>query len=299
MYAQLESASLGGADLSSAVISHAELGECDLSGAKLRKADLSSSNLRSANLEEADLTEATLTNAQLSETRAGGARFIRASLVKVNLSASMLANADLSGADARDANFTKAVLNGAVLTGAKVAGMISADASFSNIRADWLDASAEGDGTRRVPADKVGALLGKAGPIEPSEGVANRRYFGRGDVLRNATLEFDAGACVEVESLFEQCLITLGKGTELIVGKGGVLSDCQITGAGSITINGHFFEKQSPGIVGPDQLVVSAGGALVGAVEQAPQSTRFAFEPGCKLRMKILATKTNGEGRRD
>jgi len=187
-----------------------------------------------------------------------------------------------------------------VLTGAKVAGLISTEASFANIRADWLDTSVEGDGSRRVPADKVLSLFAKQGPIEPNEGVANRRYFGKGDVLRNASLEFDAGAFVEIESLFEQCSISLGKGTELVVGKGGVLSDCQITGGGSITINGHFFEKQSPGIVGAEQLVVSAGGALVGAVEQPPHSTRFSFEPGCKLRMKILnAKKTNGEGRRD
>ena len=85
---------------------------------------------------------------------------------------------------------------------------------------------------------------------------------------------------VEIESLFEQCTISLGKGTELIVGKGGVLSDCQIKGGGNITINGHFFERQSPGIVGADQVVVSAGGASVGAVEQPAHSTRFAFEPG-------------------
>ena len=163
------------------------------------------------------------------------------------------------------------------------------------MRADWLDASAEGDGTRRVPADKVAAVFAKQGPIEPSEGVANRRYFGKGDVLRNASLEFDSGAFVEIESLFEQCSISLGEGTELVVGKGGVLSDCQIKGGGSITINGHFFERESPGIIGAEQVVVSAGGALVGAVEQSTHSTRFAFEPGCKLRMKILrATKTNG-----
>jgi hypothetical protein len=128
--------------------------------------------------------------------------------------------------------------------------------------------------------------------------MGNRRYFGRGDVLRNASLEFDSGALVEIESLFEQCTISLGKGTELIVGQGGVLSDCQIKG-GNITINGHFFERQSPGIVGADQVVVSAGGALVGAVEQPAHSTRFGFEPGCKLRVKILQPKTNGEGRRD
>ena len=182
-----------------------------------------------------------------------------------------------------------------------MAGLISAKASFQDVKADWLDASAEGDGSRRIPREKVLSVLGQRGPHRAERRASgNRRYFGRGDVLRNATLEFDAGAMVEIESLFEQCSISLGKGTELVVGSGGVLADCQITGGGNITINGHFFERQSPGIIGADQVVVSAGGALVGAVEQPAHSTRFAFEPGCKLRMKILQPKTaNGEGRRE
>ena len=246
-YAQLGSASLGGADLSLAVISHAELEECDLSGAKLKKADLSNSNLRGANIEEADFTEAGLSNAQLSDTRGSRAKFIKASLLKADLTNAVLTAADLSSADARDANLSRANLAGATLTGAKVAGLISAKASFQDVKAEWLDASAEGDGSRRIPREKVLSVLGKEGPIEPSEGQANRRYFGRGDVLRSATLEFDAGAMVEIESLFEQCSISLGKGTELVVGSGGVLADCQIRGAGNITINGHFFERQSPG----------------------------------------------------
>jgi hypothetical protein len=138
------------------------------------------------------------------------------------------------------------VLNGAVLTGAKVAGVISAAASFS-IRAYWLDASADGDGSHRVPAAEVTALLGKAGPIEPSDGVTNRRHFGRGDVLRNATLEFAAGAFVEIASLFEQCSISLGKGTELVVGRAGVLSDLSDQGRGKHHHQRSFFREAEPG----------------------------------------------------
>jgi uncharacterized protein YjbI with pentapeptide repeats len=122
--------------------------------------------------------------------------------------------------------------------------------------------------------------------LTPSGG-AGKRYFGKGDVLRNANLEFDAAASVEIESLFEQCSITLGDGTELVVGKAGVLSGCQIKGAGKITIHGKFVERESPGIQGVTQLVVSSGGSLIGAVEQPAELTRFAFEPGCMLRMKI------------
>jgi hypothetical protein len=77
-----------------------------------------------------------------------------------------------------------------------------------------------------------------------------------------------------------------------------VLSGCQITGAGNITIHGKFFESASPGIVGATQLIVSAGGSLVGAVEQPETWTRFAFEPGCRLRMKILSAKSQSKNGR-
>ena len=36
---------------------------------------------------------------------------------------------------------------------------------------------------------------------------------------------------------------------------------------------------------------MSSGGSLVGAVEQPAEKTRFAFEPGCMLRMKIQQGK--------
>jgi hypothetical protein len=120
-------------------------------------------------------------------------------------------------------------------------------------------------------------------------------------VLRNASLQFDEGATVEIESLFESCTIALGRGTELLIGSDGVLSGCQITGAGNITINGKFFEAAGgkknggPAIVGAHQLVVSSTGAMVGAVQQPQELTRFAFEPGCQLRMRIT-TNSNGNG---
>ena len=66
-----------------------------------------------------------------------------------------------------------------------------------------------------------------------------------------------------------------------------MLADCNIAGGGSITINGQFFERQSPGIVGPRELVVSREGALVASVEQSTETTRFRFERGSRLRVKI------------
>jgi len=82
-------------------------------------------------------------------------------------------------------------------------------------------------------------------------------------------------------------------------GPDGVLSGCQISGGGNITINGKFFEggkKGQPAIVGASQLVVSATGALVGAVQQPAELTRFAFEPGCQLRMRISTANGSGNG---
>jgi hypothetical protein len=194
---------------------------------------------------------------------------------------------------------TDARLEGANLTGAKIHGILAKGAEITGITADWLDNSPNGDGSVRVVASQIAALLTGQAPARPADAhSANRRYFGRGDVLRNASLQFDEGATVEIESLFEQCTIALGRGTELVIGSDGVLNGCQITGAGNITINGKFFEKPEKkggaAIVGANQLVVTASGALVGAVQQPPELTRFAFEPGCQLRMKISTSSQSG-----
>jgi hypothetical protein len=92
--------------------------------------------------------------------------------------------------------------------------------------------------------------------------------------------------------VFENCTIALGQGAELVIAESGVLADCTISGDGNITVHGKFFERESPGIVGPKRLIVSSGAALVSAVQQT-EGTAFVFEPGCSLRMKILKTKPN------
>jgi hypothetical protein len=126
------------------------------------------------------------------------------------------------------------------------------------------------------------------GEIPAVPEVPGRRYFGKGDVLRNASLEFGERTVVEIESRFERCSITLGAGTELVVAEAGVLDQCTIAGAGDITLHGRFVESKTPGIVGPRTLSVSARGSLEGTVQQTATPTRFAFEPGCRLRMKIM-----------
>ena len=55
-----------------------------------------------------------------------------------------------------------------------------------------------------------------------------------------------------------------------------------------MTVHGHFFERESPGIVGPREVMVSSKGALVASVQQAAALTRFGFERGSRLRVKIV-----------
>jgi hypothetical protein len=269
-HAVLEGATMGGAILVGARLAHADLGETDLSTAKLDGADLTSADLSGANLEEASLVGAQLRDALLSG----------ATLTKANF----------SSADMRRVGLAKARLDGAIFTAARVNGIIGTGAAVEGVDADWVDDSVDGNGSRKVTGSDVTALLsGQA--VAPS---VNKRFFGKGDVLRNAHLEFDTGAAVEIESLFEHCTIALGDGSELVIGKSGVLNGCQVKGAGKITIHGKFVERESPGIAGATQLVVSSIGSLVGAVEQSPERTRFAFEPGCHLRMKIHPGKNEG-----
>jgi hypothetical protein len=58
-----------------------------------------------------------------------------------------------------------------------------------------------------------------------------------------------------------------------------------------VTVHGHFFERESPGIVGAREVTVSGSGALVASVQQAAALTRFAFERGSRLRVKIVQSK--------
>jgi hypothetical protein len=203
---------------------------------------------------------------------------------RCNLDSANLSSANLRGIDGRRANFANAVLLGADLSEARLAGAAMTNAALSGMIAEWIDGSLAEEGDKRIAREQVlDFLLGKNEPAEPAT-----RYFGKGDVLRDATLTFGRDSKIHIDSRFENCSIALGEGAELVVGDPGVLKDCQIIGAGKITIHGRFFERQSPGIAGVRSLIVSSRGAMVGAIEQARESTTFAFQPGCRLRVKIL-----------
>lgn len=270
---QLRSASLREAYLVAADLHGANLENCDLEGARLEGADLRGANLARANLEGANLTGAklggaVLTGAQLESAMMGQADLSKAQLLHAELANAYLAGANLRGAklcnaDLTSANLEEAELEGADLTGATLDNTITRGARGMSVP------------TARAPTNGHGGQGRVA------------RYFGKGDVLKGATLVLDAGARVEIESLFEDCTIEIGDGTELIIGRSGVLAECKVIGRGNIYVRGKFYERSSPGIVGPAQVVVSTGGCLVAEVEQAADATCFAFEPGSNLRIKI------------
>jgi hypothetical protein len=265
-------------------LARADLDGANLSNAKLKGAILSSASLRGANLKGADLSDVDLGKADLDGADLTGAKLCRANLGHATLERAILAAADLAGANLRHAVLTGADLTGASLGHAKVNGATFTDARLASVTFDVLDTSPNGDGSVRLEGPRALAFLSG----RPEEKAPSNRYFGKGDVLRDAILEFGKDSVIHIDSRFENCSISLGDGAELTIGEPGVLKNCEIVGRGKITVHGRFFERQSPGIVGAERVVVSSKGSLVGGIEQAPQSTVFAFEPGSRLRVKIL-----------
>ncbi len=292
----LEGANLEGARLSQAQMRNVSLREAYLVAADLREANLENADLEGARLEGADLRGANLSRASLEGANLTGARLGGAELSYAQLESAVMGGADLTNAILVHAELSHAYLGAARLNGAK---LTNADLTRANLEeADLRQADLTGADFTGANLTGVKTSNGLPGAAKPTNGATatNARYFGRGDVLKGATLRLEAGARVEVESLFEQCTIELGEGTELVVGSGGVLSDCTVVGHGSIMIAGKFYERKSPGIVGPTQLVVSTGGCLVAEVEQAVEATRFAFEPGSNLRVKIRNSRSREKG---
>jgi hypothetical protein len=266
-------------------LKRAGLAGLDLSGVNLEGVDLSRAELDGANLDGANLKGAVLQNASLRQASLKGANLGQANLQRADLTQANLEGASLVQADARYATLAGAELAAADLAEMRLGHAQCTTAHLSaTTRVTFIDVSDEGDGTRRVEGDAARALLGGQ-PLPQTESTT--RYFGKGDLLRDARLDFGAGSKIHIESRFENCAIALGEGAELVIGESGVLKNCEIAGHGNITVHGCFFERQSPGISGARSLVVSSLGAVSGAIQQALEPTAFAFEPGCRLRIKI------------
>jgi hypothetical protein len=118
-YADLSSANLSSADLRSANLSYADLSSANLGSADLRSADLGSADLSSADLSSADLRYADLRSADLSSADLCYANLRYANLSSADLSSANLGSADLRSADLSSANLRSADLSYADLRSAK------------------------------------------------------------------------------------------------------------------------------------------------------------------------------------
>jgi uncharacterized protein YjbI with pentapeptide repeats len=292
--ADLEGAKLDGANLQNADLSRANLEGASLEGAQLNGARLNFAQLELANLGGAILENVQLANADLREAYLGGAKLFKADLRNAHMEKANLEEADLTEADLRDSFLKGANLAGTTMTGAKLYGFEVDTDRLSLVVAEWVDFSESGDGETKCPGASMVEQYEQMKNGAPSNGSAaalsdqGRRFFGQGDVLRNATLEFGEKSQVEIESRFENCSIALGAGAVLKLGKHGVLQGCQVVGFGEIVINGEFTENgKGPGFVGPKRLIVGKNGVVSGSVQQPPELTEFGFESGCRLRLKI------------
>ncbi len=274
-----------GVDLVNADLGDAYVGGCNLVGANLKNA-----NLAKANLEKSDLTESNLKSARLSEAYCDEANFSRAKLERANLDAATLSRVNFDAADLRGSTMIDAVLDDARMTGAQLAGANVEPGQLEKVFAEWVDFSTATRRSRVDGLDIVDYLTRlRSGQSEALQPVGrSTRYFGKGDVLSNATLMFGEGSVVDIESRFENCKIELNQGAHLTIGRHGVMNGCKIAGPGEIVVEGEFsVDETSPSIIGPTRLSVGAAGALSAIVKQASGETGFAFESGCYLRLKI------------
>lgn len=312
--ANLRDAYLVNADLEGANLQKTDLEGANLQTANLKNADLSRANLEGANLEGAILTGARLTFAQLAQANLGGATLVGVELVNADLRDAYLGGAnfttanlkhahmenanfeeaDLSEADFRNAKLKGAKFTGTTMTGVKLYGCELDVERLVHVVADWVDFSEFADGRAKCSGEMFAEQYQKMKSVAASSVASQsgsepgKRFFGPGDVLRNASLEFGDKSQVEIESRFENCSISLGSGAVLKLGKQGVLQGCQIVGFGEIDIEGEFREQgKGPGIVGPKRMIVRKDGVVTGSVQQPPTMTEFAFETGCHLQLKI------------
>jgi uncharacterized protein YjbI with pentapeptide repeats len=293
--ADLEGAKLNGANLQNADLSRANLEGASLEGARLSGACLNFAQLDFAKLGGAIMDGVQLANADLREAYLGAAILLKADLRNAHLENANLEEADLTEADLRSSNLKGAKLSGVKMTGAKLHGFEVDVNQLSLVIAAWVDFSEFANGEAKYTGtslvDQYEQMRHGGVSIVPAAVPAvepGKRFFGHGDVLRNAVFEFGEKSLVEIESRFENCSISLGAGATLKLGKRGVLEGCQVIGYGEIVIHGEFKENgKLPGFVGTKRLIVSKDGTVSGTLQQPPELTEFGFEQGCRLRLKI------------
>jgi uncharacterized protein YjbI with pentapeptide repeats len=141
--ANLDKADLLGADLNRSNLidaklyktnlNEANLAEVDLSGANMRGATLNGTCLRKANLSKVNLSEADISGATLIEANLSGAHMLSVKNNKSNLIGSDLRKADLSFANFRDVKMGATNLSDAILCEASLSGVILENADLSRV----------------------------------------------------------------------------------------------------------------------------------------------------------------------
>jgi uncharacterized protein YjbI with pentapeptide repeats len=136
-WADLDGATLAGANLGETDLRRAHLGGADLRGANLAGANLREASLRGANLAGADLVVADLRKATLWEANLGGAKLSGADFSAATLNGANLVGAylseDLYGGDFLvGASLRGAALRGADLRGANLGASALGEASYDD-----------------------------------------------------------------------------------------------------------------------------------------------------------------------
>lgn len=282
--AVLEGTRISGATMINANLEEAFIGHLEASDANFSRANLCNTRIEGNNFRQCDFQEATFRNAMINKNSLIGNRFYRC-----DLQASHIINSNLEGCDLRFLNISKAIFEGVNTTGTSTFGISGEPSKVEGLTCEWCDQSEYGDQSRILKGnDAINSFGGQQPQHQQRKQDDQVRYFGHGDILKNATLHFDSLAKVEIDSMFENCKIHLADGARLTVGNRGFLNNCQIFGGGNVAVNGVLFEKDGPAVNEVRELKVGSQGTLVSTVKQHPDQTRFLFEKGSRLQLRVL-----------
>lgn len=282
-YAQLDSANLATAVLTGANFSQADLDSACLAGARAERANFSRASLANASLDEATFRDALFDESVLRNASAKGTNFQGCSLLQADFEKASCERADFTRADLRRVRFAGAVFGKTVIDSARVFGIEIGPLHADDFAGQRCDLSREADGSRWVT---LARFIKNPSGGEDAEEQRLRRYVGPGDILRNAELNFESGAEVQVDGLLEHCELNMAEDASLIIGETGILENCRVVG-GRVRVNGCFLERTRVGLDGPVELVVSKEGAVATTLQQPASETHFGFAAGCRLRLLI------------
>lgn len=280
--AQLRAANLTGAQLSNANLSNADLEKACLSLAMGVNARLNRATLRHAVLDGSDFRSASLNECNLEQSSAQRACLQGASMVLARLRSADFRHSKLDKADLRKTRCRDIKLQSASLHAARIAELDLGTTLLGDFPDDQCDLSPSGDGSSFGTLQDLKRKARKSAPPE------NERYFGAGDVLKNAELRYESGTEVRIDGQFDNCTLKLAAGATLHLSPSAILNNCRIVG-GTLRLEGTFLAPNQVGLECPQLLAVSKQGAVSTSLRQVPGGTIFDFARGCRLRLRLLS----------